>query len=58
MAEALLGLQRDAYNVELRHARRMDPTLRDGLDIVAGILEGAVEAEGLQNIDACIKDGT
>ena len=55
LAEVLLG------TIELKRTGQyddetIDPKLLEAIQIIVGVLKGAVEAEGLDNIENCVKD--
>ena len=52
LAETLIG----TIQMEQKE-KKMNPKFQEAIDIVSGILEGAIDAEGLDNIEGCVKDG-
>jgi dihydroxyacetone kinase DhaKLM complex PTS-EIIA-like component DhaM len=56
LAEALIGSIQEKFSTELRHSKNLDPAWIEAADIIEGVLKGAVQAEGLQNIESCVKD--
>jgi len=52
LAETFLG----SLEVTQQERNSMDPAVKQAIEIISGILRGAVNAEGLQNINDCIQD--
>lgn len=48
LAKAIIGNE--------NNEKTIDPKVKEAVEIIGGILQGAIKAEGLDNIENCIKD--